>query len=66
MRISIPVIVRSSMLIQFSPAGSDLDLLRASASMAAAITVGHIPPATGTNPSGTTFRAYSLFQQKYW
>ena len=67
MRIFVPAIVRSSILIQFSPAGADLDLPRAPAPMAATITAGGMPPAvTGTNPSGTASRAYFLFHQKYW
>ena len=66
MRMSVPAIVRSSILIQFSAAGSALDFPRAPGYVVDAITAGGIPPATGTNPSGMVSRAYFFFHQKYW
>ena len=65
-RMSVPAIVRSSILIQFSAAGSALDFPREPGYIVDAITASGMPPATGTNPSGMVSRAYFFFHQKYW
>ena len=58
---SVPATVRSSMLIQFSPDGSDLNFPRDKPGPAAdAITAGGIPLATGRNPSVTASRGISV------
>lgn len=69
MRMSVPPAVRSSMLIQFSPVVSDLDLpcdVWIVPGSCAVIAAGNPPPATGRNPSGTSALLYLRFHQKYW